>query len=487
MVRVVNMGRPASSALFHSRAGQFVREAGFGLPAWNGSVSAPSLWHAVPADGGTGARQRLAGRPLAADLLPDTAVVGHGGHVSVGGVDLLDLVAEVGTPVFVFDEVHLRRRCRQARDGFGPGTAYAAKAFLCRAMARLVHEEGLAIDVSTGGELTVALRAGVPADRLVLHGNNKSEAELTEALRAGVGRIVVDSFDEIERLEQLVPAFLREHRPSVLLRVNPGVAPDTHAYVSTGQTDSKFGFSIPSGAAAEALGRLRRPGSPVHLVGVHTHIGSQVMELSALRAAIDAVAGLVAPFDLEELCIGGGLGVAYVSGEAAPSIAEWAELVRAACRAAGLPGTLGVTAEPGRAIAATAGMTLYRIGTIKELSGIRRYVSVDGGMSDNVRPALYGSRYEAFLPRAGDAVRPLTATIVGKHCESGDVIVRDARLPADVEVGDVVATPVTGAYGYAMASNYNKVPRPPVVFVSGGDYQVVVRRETYDDVLRLDA
>ena len=446
-----------------------------------------TLWHAVPADGQRAACRCLAQGPVPADVLPDTAVVGHDGRVSIGGLDLLELIDEVGTPAFVFDEVHLRRRCRQARDAFGPGTAYAAKAFLCRAMARLVVEEGLALDVSTGGELAVALHAEVPAGRLVLHGSNKSDAELATALRAGVGRIVADSFDEIDRLELLVPLCEGRQRPKVLVRVNPGIGPETHEYVSTGRSDSKFGFFIPSGAAAAAVERLLLPGSPVHLVGVHTHIGSQVMDLSSLRAAIAVIAAFVEPLDLQEVCIGGGLGVAYVAGEAAPSIAEWGELVRASCRAAGLRGNLRVTAEPGRAIAATAGMTLYRIGTIKELAGIRTYVSVDGGMSDNLRPALYGSRYEAFLPRAGSAQRPLTATIVGKHCESGDVVVRDAHLPADVEVGDVLATPVTGAYGYAMASNYNKVPRPPVVFVSGGDYRVVVRRETYDDLLRLDA
>ena len=419
--------------------------------------------------------------PLPQELLPDTARIAPDGRLSVGGVDLLDLCAEVGTPVFVYDEAHLRDRCRQAVEAFGDGVAYASKAFFCLAMARLAHEEGMCIDVSTGGELHVALRAGVPAERLVLHGNNKSERELSTALAAGVGRIVVDSFDELDRLDRLATT-----RPRVLLRVTPGIEAHTHEYVQTGQDDSKFGFGIASGAAAEALRRLRRPGSPVELVGVHAHIGSQIFELSSYERAVAVLAEFFAPLDLGELCVGGGLGVPYVEGEKAPSLAEWAGAARSAAHAAGLPPSLRIAAEPGRAIVAAAAITCYTVGTIKAIPGIRTYVSVDGGMSDNPRPVLYGSGYEAFLPRATGAARPFAATVVGKHCESGDVIVKDAFLPADLAVGDILATPVTGGYGHSMASNYNKVGRPPVVFVRDGSVRTVVRRETNDDLLALD-
>ena len=427
--------------------------------------------------------------PLARRLLPDTAEVDARGRLSVGGVDLCDLAGELGTPLFVYDEAHLRSRCREAVAVWGDGVAYATKAFLCQAMARLAHEEGMCLDVSTGGELHVALTAGVPAGRLVLHGNNKSDAELYRAVVAGVGRIVVDSFDEIDRLARVLadePGRLPEGaRQRVLVRVTPGVEAHTHEFVRTGQDDSKFGFGLASGAAAEAVARLQHTAG-VELVGVHAHIGSQVFRMASFAEAVDVLAGFFTPLDLPELCVGGGLGVAYVAGEPSPTMAEWADSVRTACRRAGLPEGVRVTAEPGRAVAATAGMTLYRVGTVKELPGIRSYVAIDGGMSDNPRPVLYGSGYEAFLPRAASARRPRAVRLVGKHCESGDVLVADARLPADLAVGDVVGTPVTGAYGYAMASNYNKVPRPAVVFVSAGRARVVVRRETDDDMIRLD-
>jgi diaminopimelate decarboxylase len=423
--------------------------------------------------------------PLPTYLLPDSAAVGSSGALSVGGVDVLALCQELGTPIFIYDEAHLRRRCREAVAAWGRGVAYASKAFLCRAMARLAHEEGMGIDVSTGGELHVALAAGVPAARLVMHGNNKSDAELARALEVGVGRIVVDSFDEIDRLEGLAAGQARP--PAVLLRVTPGIEAHTHEYVMTGQDDSKFGFGLASGAAFEAVARLQRAGSPVALVGVHAHIGSQIFALDSFEKAIAVLAGFFSPLGLDELCIGGGLGAPYVAGEAAPSITEWAAAVRAAAVAAGIGPAVRLTAEPGRAVVAAAAITCYTVGTIKPLPGLRTYVSVDGGMSDNPRPVLYGSGYEAFLVRAADAPRPWTVSIVGKHCESGDIIVKDAQVPADVSVGDVLATPVTGAYGHSMASNYNKVPRPPVVFVRDGTHRVVVRRETLDDLLALDA
>ena len=417
--------------------------------------------------------------PLPRHLLPDTASIGDEGRLGVGGCDLVTLADKLGTPLFVYDEEHLRARCREARAAFGEGVAYGSKAFLCKAMAKLVDDEGLYLDVATGGELHVALAAGFPPERLVLHGNNKSSDELKAALAAGVGRIVVDSFDEIERLERL------DGRPRVLVRVTPGVEAHTHEYVRTGQADSKFGFGVASGAAAKAVDWLR--GSPaVDLVGVHAHIGSQIFLLSSFVKAVEVIAEFFVPLGLPELCLGGGLGVPYVEGEEAPSIAEWAGVLRGACHDAGVADGTRVTVEPGRAIVAAAGLTLYRVGTIKVLPDVRTYVSVDGGMSDNPRPVLYGSGYEAFLPRAAAAERPSTVTVVGKHCESGDFIVRDAHVPGDIAVGDVLCTPVTGAYGHSMASNYNKVPRPAVVFVRDGEARVVVRRETYEDLLRLD-
>ncbi len=419
--------------------------------------------------------------PIPLELLPLTAEVGAGGRLQVGGCDVVDLAAELGTPLFVYDEDHLRSRCREAVAAFGAGATYAAKAFLCRAMAALVHEEGMGLDVASGGELHVALAAGVPASRLVLHGNNKSEGELARALEVGVGRIVVDSHYELDRIEALVRA--GAHPPRVLVRVTPGVEAHTHVYVMTGQADSKFGFGLASGAAGEAVRRAQA--SPaMELFGVHAHIGSNVFLLSSFAQAVEVLADFVVPLGLPELSLGGGLGVAYVEGEQAPTITEWAGVLTKACAEAGICSRLAV--EPGRGIAAAAALTLYTVGTIKEVDGIRTYVSVDGGMSDNPRPVLYGSGYEAFLPRATAAERPRTVRVVGKHCESGDVVVHEARVPVDLAVGDILATPVTGAYGHSMASTYNKVPRPAVVFVSGGDARVVVRRETLDDLLGLD-
>lgn len=435
----------------------------------------------------------LRSAPPEPSLLPDTAAVGPRGRLTVGGLDLVDLAGELGTPLFVYDEVHMRNRCREARAAWGEGVAYATKAFLCRAMAALAHEEGMYLDVSTGGELHVALAAGVPPEHLVLHGNNKSQSELARALEVGVGRIVVDSFDELDRLGRLVdvpapvsgPVGPTRPRPRVLVRVTPGVEVHTHEYVRTGQADSKFGFSMATGAADEAVAAAElMPG--VELVGIHAHIGSQVFDVGHFEQAAEIIGRFFAPLGLAELVVGGGLGVPYVNGEAAPSQAEWAAATREACRRAGVAPDVRVTAEPGRSIVATAGMTLYTVGTVKDIPGIRTYVSVDGGMSDNPRPVLYGSGYEAFLPREPGALRSRPVRVVGKHCESGDVVVAEARLPADLAVGDVLATPVTGAYGYSMASNYNKVPRPAVVFVATGHARVVVRAETLDDLLRLE-
>jgi diaminopimelate decarboxylase len=421
--------------------------------------------------------------PISLRLLPDTATVGPDGHLLLGGCDTVELAEAFGTPLFVYDEEHLRRRCREAVAAFPGGTYYATKAFLCGAMARLAHDEGMRLDVASGGELVVALRAGVPAADLLLHGNNKSLDELRLSLHAGVGRIVVDSFDEIDRLDRLVTGeSLR--RPDVLVRVTPGVHAHTHDFISTGQEDSKFGFGLQSGAAAAAIERLRRPDSPARLIGLHVHIGSQVFVADSFARAMEALAPFVRDNGLPELDIGGGLGVAYVEAEQSESITAWGERVHDACRSLGIEAT--ISAEPGRVIVAQAAVTLYRAGTVKDLPGIRTYVAVDGGMIDNPRPAMYGSEYEAFLPRAVAAERPRTVRIVGKHCESGDVLLHSAAVPVDLAVDDVVATPVTGAYGWAMGSNYNRMGRPAIVFVADGEARLVVRRETDDDLLRTD-
>jgi diaminopimelate decarboxylase len=415
-------------------------------------------------------------------LLPDSASVGHDGSLSIGGIAIADLAATHGTPLFVYDEVHLRRRCREAVDAFGHQRAvYATKAFLCRAMARLAYEEGMLLDVASGGEMHVALSAGVPADALTLHGNNKSIDELRAAVCAGVRYIVVDCDEELDRLEQL-------HReglpvPRVIVRITPGVHAHTHEYIATGQDDSKFGFNLGNGAALQAVRRASESAA-VELVGLHCHIGSNVFAVESFARAAEVMARFAVPLGLPELVLGGGLGVAYVGGEEAPTITEWARVVLDACRSLGVASRISV--EPGRSIVAAAAITVYTVGAVKHVPGVRTYVTVDGGMSDNPRPVLYGSGYEAFAPDNVLDARATRGRLVGKHCESGDVLIFDAELPADLAAGRLLATPVTGAYGQSMASNYNKLTRPPVVFVRDGEARVVVRRETYDDLLACD-
>jgi diaminopimelate decarboxylase len=420
--------------------------------------------------------------PIEFRLLPDSSEVGPDGALRIGGCSVLELASSFGTPLFVYDVDHIRTRCREAVDAFGPGRViYATKAFLCRAVARLVHEEGLLFDVASGGELHVVLAAGVPATACVMHGNNKSVDELRLAITAGVRRIVVDSFDELDRLDVLHREGLAV--PDVLLRVTPGVHAHTHTYIATGQNDSKFGFNLANGDAEQAARRAQASTS-VNLVGFHCHIGSNVFVAESFAKAAGVMADFASGFDLPELVLGGGLGVAYVADESAPSTGEWAAAVLDACASAGV--TAEISVEPGRALVASAAVTLYTVGTIKRIPGVRTYVAVDGGMSDNPRPVLYGSGYESMLPRSPLADRPRRARIVGKHCESGDILIFEAHVPADIAVDDVLAVPVTGAYGHSMGSNYNKVPRPAIVFVEHGDARLVVRRETYDDLMLTD-
>ena len=424
--------------------------------------------------------------PVDFNLLPDNAAVGTDGALTIGGCSVSELAAEFGTPLFIYDEDHLRARVREAVSAFGPGVAYASKAFLCTAMAKLVHEEGMDLDVSTAGEFHVATAAGVPARHLIFHGNNKSLDELRTVVSAGVNRIIIDSFDEMDRLDVLFAEGVRTEDgsvPNVLIRITPGIEAHTHEFISTGRDDSKFGFTVSTGLAKAAIERAISSDS-MNLRGIHAHIGSQVFRVDSFAKSAEVIAAVGAPYGLEEVSVGGGLGVPYVAGEESFSISEWANVVHDALASSGV--SARVTAEPGRSIVASSAVTVYTVGTIKALDGIRTYVAVDGGMSDNPRPVLYGSGYEAFDPTRPKADRDLRVRIVGKHCESGDVLVREAQVPAAISVGDLLATPVTGAYGHSMGSNYNAVTRPPVVFCSAGDARLVVRRETLDDLLARD-
>ena len=417
------------------------------------------------------------------------------GHLEIGGCDVVDLADGFGTPLFIYDEQTLRDQCRAYVDALGSRVddfevLYASKAFCCRAMCELVAEEGLSLDVSTGGELATAQAAGFPPARIYFHGNNKGIDEVELALDMGIGHFVVDSFDEIARLDERCAG--RDRRQGVLVRVTPGVKPATHSYVQTGQSDSKFGFGLAEGRADEAVARVL-DAPRLELEGIHAHIGSQIFDLSSYRRAIEILMASLARWHETPGCacrllnVGGGLGIRYTSRDQPASIAEFAtvaiDAVRAEADRHGLqPPALLV--EPGRSIAGKAAVTAYRIGVVKTVPGTRVYVAVDGGMSDNLRPMLYGSRYEAMLANKAEAAAGTEVTVAGKHCESGDVLIRDVKLAAP-EPGDVLVTPGTGAYGYAMANNYNGQPRPAVVMVAGGEARVVVARETWDDLLRL--
>ncbi len=394
------------------------------------------------------------------------------GRLEIGGCDTTELAREFGTPAYVYAEDDLRTRARATRDAFAARTEryevlYASKAFPCTAVLRIFAAEGLSCDVASGGELHLALGAGFDPDRLYMHGNNKTEEELELALEAGVGHVIVDSFDEIERLSRLASG----HRQRVMLRVTPGITPDTHRAIQTGQVDSKFG--VPLAHVAEAVERCADAG--LELRGLHAHIGSQVSELGVYGALADVLRDIG---DYPLLNVGGGFGIAYTRHDRPHTADEYAEAM-----VSRVPDQVKVLCEPGRSLVGNAGVSLYTVGTVKEVPGVRTYVAVDGGMSDNIRPMLYGASYEADLAeRMGDS-HP--CRIVGMHCETGDVLVPEAALQ-DPRPGDVLVIPATGAYGHAMASNYNAVRRPPVVFCRDGDARVVVRRETYDDLTARD-
>ena len=434
------------------------------------------------------AEQAQAGSVAAGDPIQGSAVfpagsrVNERGHLEVAGCDVVELAEAHGTPAYVYAEDDLRARARAYRGAFEARGAdyevlFASKALPCTAAYRLFAEEGLSVDVASGGELHMALRAGFDPQRIHMHGNNKSDEEVLFAARAGIRHLILDSFDEIERCERLL-----ERPQPVLIRVTPGIKPSTHDYITTGQLDSKFGFGIEDGLAARAIERVLAS-EKLELVGLHAHIGSQIFELEPYKLAIRALGELAGEW-CRVVNVGGGLGVAYTAEDEPPSIDAYVDVkVRGVAEVFG--SGVRILVEPGRSLVANGGITVYRVGTVKEIPGVRTYVAVDGGMSDNLRPMLYGSRYEALIADRAAAEPRTLVTVAGMHCESGDVIVRDAML-AEPTVGDVLVTPATGAYGHAMASNYNGVQRPPVIFCRDGEARAVVRRETYEDLTARD-
>jgi diaminopimelate decarboxylase len=439
---------------------------------------------------------------LAPNVWPRNAVRGDGGVVSIAGVPVTDIAAEFGTPTFVVDENDFRSRCREIAEAFGGGdnVHYAAKAFLCSEVARWINEEGLSLDVASGGELAVALHADFPPERIALHGNNKSIEELTAALKAGVGHIVLDSMTEIERLDEIAGA--AGVVQDVLVRVTVGVEAHTHEFISTAHEDQKFGLSLASGAAMTAVRRVFAT-DHLRLVGLHSHIGSQIFDVDGFELAAHRVIGLlrdiVAEFGVDKtsqlqiIDLGGGLGISYLPHDDPPPVQDLAAklgaIVRNESAAVGLP-TPRLVVEPGRAVAGPGTITLYQVGTVKDVAvsptAHRRYVSVDGGMSDNIRTSLYGAEYDVRLLSRVSEMPAMLSRVVGKHCESGDIVVKDAWVPDDVTPGDLLGVAATGAYCYSMSSRYNLIGRPAVVAVRDGRARLVLRRETVDDLLSLE-
>ena len=420
------------------------------------------------------------------------------GVLTVAGLSVIDIARQVGTPVYVVDEADLRTRARAFAQAFeGWNVYYAAKSFLCRTVARWVIHEGLGIDVCTGGELAVVQRAGVDLRRVGLHGNNKSDEELRYALTAGVGRIIIDSFDEISRLSALAERF--QVRPRVMVRATTGVEAHTHEYIATAHEDQKFGFSIAGGSAFEALIACQQDGW-LDLIGIHSHIGSQIFDAEGFEVAARRTLRLQADFasqtgvELAELDLGGGFGIAYTSADTPATPAALADdlqgIIAKECSTLGIQ-IPHLSIEPGRAISGPSTFALYRAGTVKPVAldggASRLYVAVDGGMSDNIRTALYAAEYSATLASRLSTAPPVLARVVGKHCEGGDILVRDEFLPADISPGDLLAVPGAGAYSRSMASNYNYVPRPPVIAVKQREIKTLIRRETIEDLLALDA
>ena len=429
------------------------------------------------------------------NVLPDTARIAADGQLVIGGCRAFELAQEYGTPVYVLDEATLRNRCRSFVEEFNrlyPGTRvlYASKAYINPALARIFHEEGLGLDVVSGGELAVAQAAGFPLGNVYFHGNNKTPDELEEAVKLDIGRVVVDSFHELDLLNRIAADAGKSQ--NILIRVSPGIDPHTHAYTTTGIIDSKFGFSIQTGDAGRAI-RQALAAPNLNLRGLHFHLGSPIFELEPYQAATDLVLRFAAGFreeglELQEFSPGGGFAIAYTRDQQPPAIAEYAkaivETLEATCNELGLARP-ALLVEPGRSIIGPAGVALYRVGAIKDIPGVRKYVSVDGGMGDNIRPALYQASYEVISANKANSGVTETVTIAGKYCESGDVLASDVLLPT-AEPGDVIAIPASGAYCPSMASNYNLNPRPPMVLVREGQSRLIRRRESYQDLMLCD-
>jgi diaminopimelate decarboxylase len=425
-------------------------------------------------------------------VLPITAETDAADHLVIGGCDTVELAREFGTPLFVLDEATLTAQCREYMNKFAAGPTpvdviYAGKAFMCLALCQIIAREGLSIDVSSGGELYVAVASGFPAERIYMHGNNKTPQELEMALEYGVGTIVVDSFDEMALLDRLAAG----RRQNVFIRLTPGIKPQTHQYIQTGQVDSKFGFGIGDGTAAKAIERLKNYPN-LELTGFHAHIGSQIFALGSFGKTVEILFEYTAKvrdetgFMPRKIDMGGGLGIKYLETDQPSSIQDFAGTIFAAAAAASQKLNLALpelAVEPGRSIVANSCVTLYRVGTVKEIPGVRTYISVDGGMSDNIRPMLYGAQYTAMLANRMTAPREQEVTVAGKHCESGDVLIKEIKLPK-IEIGDILCTPATGAYGYAMASNFNLQPKPAVVMVKDGNARLIIERESYEDLIR---
>lgn len=419
-------------------------------------------------------------------LFPYTAEVSPQGTLVLSGCDAVELAAEFGTPLYVFDEITLREKCREFAGGFQESypnstVIYACKAFINVALAQLLKEEGMGLDVVSGGELAVAQRVDFPPEKIYFHGNNKSREELEMALDYGIGRVVVDNFHEIGLLGEI--AARRGVVQDVLLRVSPGIDPHTHVYTTTGVLDSKFGFSIDTGQAREAVEKAMAEKS-IRVLGLHFHLGSPIFEMEPYSRAMEVTLEFASQvgLPLQEISPGGGFAIAYTRDQSPPSVEEYASAIVSTLQE---PDGPRLVVEPGRAIVGRAGVALYSVGASKDIPGVRKYVSIDGGMGDNIRPALYQSQYEVVIANKMVEEEWETVSIAGKFCESGDVLLRDVLIPR-LEPGDVLAVPAAGAYAPSMASNYNLVPRPAIVMVKDGHARVIRRRETYEDLMRND-
>ncbi len=427
--------------------------------------------------------------------LTGTMRINSQGHLEIGNVDTVDLVKDFGTPLWVIDEQGFRQNCRNIKQAFSrlgeSMVIYASKTLCTTAICKIVAQEGLGLDVVSGGELYTAIKAGFPVEKIYFHGNNKSREETIMAVEAGIGRIIVDNFYELKLLDEICKELGKKQ--DILLRITPGVEAHTHEYIKTGQIDSKFGFTLPDGQAMDGVKEAISLEN-VRLVGLHCHIGSQIFAVQSFQHATSIMMDFIAEikkssgYEIVELDMGGGFGIYYYPGDEPPAAEDWANAVmltvESKAKELGLT-TPMVIVEPGRSIAGPAGVTLYTAGSVKEVKGIRKYLAVDGGMGDNPRPALYGSKYTAIIANRANENPVEKISIAGKCCESGDMLIWDADLPI-VAAGDIIAVFATGAYNYPMSSNYNRLPRPAMVLVNNGSAELILKRESYEDLIRND-